>query len=201
MPKQTFHNLPKEKKKRILKGAKEAFSESHYNEVTIDTIVKNSKISKGSFYQYFYDKDDLFKYMFQDIGIEKNNELLDEINKSEDLSFSEMMIKVIARAEKYENKDEETIGLKDRFLIECPQEIKREILMDVMPKSMELFRKIIEIYVDKGDFRQDFDINTAAFIFTSAVLNLDKYELDRGENHGDVLRKICELVETGMKKC
>src|SRR6056297_1592353 len=162
MPKKTFYNLPQEKKKRILKGSKEAFSQCHYNEVTIDTIVNNAKISKGSFYQYFHDKDDLFKYMFQDIGIEKNNELMDEISKSVDLSFSDMIIKVIARAERYDNKDEEIKGLKDRFLVECPQEVRREILMDVMPKSMDLFRKIIEIYVDRGDFRNDFNLDTAA---------------------------------------
>ena len=200
MPKQTFYNLPEEKKKRIVIGAKKAFSEKHYNEVTIDTIVNYSKISKGSFYQYFYDKDDLFKYIFHDIGIEKNKELLDEINKSEDLSFSEMMTKVITRAESYENKDEETIDLKERFLVECPQEVKREILMDVMPKSMELFRKIIGIYIDRGDFRRDFDLNMASFIFTSVVLNIDKYELNKGENHREVLKKICDLVELGMKR-
>ncbi len=201
MPKQTFYNLNQEKRKRIVNGAKEAFSEKHYNEVTIDTIVNNAKISKGSFYQYFHDKDDLFKYMFHDIGIEKNNELIDEINKRSDLSFSDMMLKVIARAERYEKKDEETIGLKDRFLVECPQEVKREILMDLMPKSMELFSKIIEIYVARGDFRKDFDLNTAAFIFTSVVLNIDKYEINGEKNHGEVLKNICDLVETGMKKC
>jgi len=200
MPKHTFYNLPEEKKERIVKGAKEAFSEKHYNDVTIDTIVENAKISKGSFYQYFNDKDDLFKYMFHDIGIEKNNELLDEINKSTDLSFSEMMIKVIARGERYENKDKETIGLKNRFLVECPQEIKREILMDLMPKSMDLFRRIIEIYIKRGNFRKDFNLNIAAFIFTSAVLNIDKYELDDENDHCEVLKKICDLVEIGMKK-
>ena len=200
MPKQTFYNLPEEKKKRIVMGAKKAFSEKHYNEVTIDTIVNYSKISKGSFYQYFYDKDDLFKYIFHDIGIEKNKELLDEINKSEDLSFSEMMTKVITRAESYENKDEETIDLKERFLVECPQEVKREILMDVMPKSMELFRKIIGIYIDRGDFRRDFDLNMASFIFTSVVLNVDKYELNKVENLREILKKICDLVELGMKR-
>src|SRR6056297_54185 len=200
MPKQTFYNLPEEKKKRIVIGAKKAFSEKHYNEVTIDTIVNYSEISKGSFYKYFYDKDDLFKYIFHDIGIEKNKELLDEINKSEDLSFSEMMTKVITRAESYENKDNETIDLKERFLVECPQEVKREILMDVMPKSMELFRKIIGIYIDRGDFRRDFDLNMASFIFTSVVLNIDKYELNKGENHREVLKKICDLVELGMKR-
>ncbi|MDW7667329.1 MAG: TetR/AcrR family transcriptional regulator [Bacillota bacterium] len=201
MPKKTFHNLTQEKRKRIVNGAKEAFSEKHYNEVTIDTIVNNARISKGSFYQYFNDKDDLFKYMFHDIGIEKNNELIDEINKSSDLSFSDMMLKVIARAERYENKDKETIGLKNRFLVECPQEVKREILMDLMPKSMDLFSRIIEIYIDRGDFRKDFDLNTAAFIFTSVVLNIDKYELNNEKNHGEVLKNICDLVETGMKKC
>ena len=63
MPKQTFFNLPKEKRDRIIAAAKEVFSKNSYEEASINQIVKLARIPRGSFYQYFEDKDDLYGYL------------------------------------------------------------------------------------------------------------------------------------------
>lgn len=63
MPSQTFYNLPDPKKKRIVAGAMKEFSEKSLNEASISSIVKNAEISRGSFYQYFDDKKDLYFYL------------------------------------------------------------------------------------------------------------------------------------------
>lgn len=200
MPKSTFYNLPYEKRKKIIEGAKKAFSQKHYNKVTINSIIQYAQIPKGSFYQYFDNKDDLFKHIFQDIGIDKKNQLIDEINKSHNLKFSDLMIRVIARSNQFETRDKTLIDLKDRFLKECPQELKNEILFKLMPKTMDLFHSIISIYMKTGEFRDDFNIKTAAFILTSTVLNIDKYNLEKENNHGEVFKNVCDLLEIGMRK-
>lgn len=200
MPKDTFFNLPQEKKNRIIKGAKEAFSKKHYNEVSIDLIVKLSEIPKGSFYQYFINKDDLFKYVFRDIGIDKNKVLLDEIGKSKNLKFSQLIVQLIARSNQFENQDEIMIGLKKRFLNECPQELRNEILEDVMPQTVDFFEKIISKYIESGEFRDDFNVKAAVFIFTSSLLNIDKYKLENENDYGELLKDICDILEIGMKK-
>ncbi len=200
MPKSTFLNLAPEKRSRIIAGAKEAFSKKHYYEVTVDSIVEFSKIPKGSFYQYFINKDDLFKYIFWDIGIDKNKELLDEIEKSKNIKFSDLIIQLITRSNKFENQDEVMIGLKERFLNECPQELRNEILLDVMPQTIEFFEKIISKFIKSGEFRDDSNVKAAVFIFTSSILNLDKYKLENENDHGELLKNICEILETGLKK-
>lgn len=68
MPKDTFLNLSEEKRNRIIDSAVLEFFKAHYNKVTIDSIVNWAGISKGSFYQYFENKDDLYKYLFGEIG-------------------------------------------------------------------------------------------------------------------------------------
>lgn len=199
MPKDTFLNLPQEKQTRIIEAAKKAFSESHYNKVTIDTIVKYAKIPKGSFYQYFTNKDDLFKFIFEGIGNDKYDELLNEIQSSSHMAFSDLIVQLIIRANQFENKDEVMIGLKDRFLNECSQEVKEEILLEVMPKSMKLFENIISIYIKNGEIRKDINIRTTAFMITSTVLNIDKYVLEDENNHGEVLRNAIEILFCGIK--
>lgn len=62
MPKKTFLNLPKEKQKRLLDAAYKEFSKVPIDEASINAIVHDADISRGSFYQYFDDKDDLYSY-------------------------------------------------------------------------------------------------------------------------------------------
>lgn len=62
MPKKTFYNLPEEKRKKILDAACSEFLRVPYEEVSINQIIKIAQIPRGSFYQYFDDKDDLFDY-------------------------------------------------------------------------------------------------------------------------------------------
>jgi len=71
MPKETFFNLPVYKQETILKAAVQEFSESRYSEASINKIVKASSISRGSFYQYFLDKGDVFDYIVEGIRRDK----------------------------------------------------------------------------------------------------------------------------------
>ncbi|MDN6397966.1 MAG: TetR/AcrR family transcriptional regulator, partial [Alkalibacterium sp.] len=50
MPTQTFFNLSEEKRERLIAGAMKEFSAKPLNEASISNIVKNSEISRGSFY-------------------------------------------------------------------------------------------------------------------------------------------------------
>jgi AcrR family transcriptional regulator len=71
VPKQTFLNLPEEKRQVIVDAAIEEFAEFGFEASSINRIVANSGISKGSFYQYFEDKMDVFKYLVDVIAKEK----------------------------------------------------------------------------------------------------------------------------------
>lgn len=65
MPNATFFRLPQEKQERLLQAAQEEFTRVNFAEASINRIVKEAKIPRGSFYQYFADKDDLFYYMLE----------------------------------------------------------------------------------------------------------------------------------------
>lgn len=65
MPKETFHNLDADKQERIMLAARKEFSAHPLQEASIAKIIKMAGISRGSFYQYFEDKEDLYYYFFQ----------------------------------------------------------------------------------------------------------------------------------------
>lgn len=65
IPKQTFFNLDVEKRNLIVRSALEEFSTKTYNEASVNSIVEKSGISKGSLYQYFQDKKDIYLYLIE----------------------------------------------------------------------------------------------------------------------------------------
>ncbi|MDT2850063.1 TetR/AcrR family transcriptional regulator [Vagococcus carniphilus] len=64
MPTATFFRLEEEKQEKIIRAAKKEFSEVPIHEASIANIIKNAEIPRGSFYQYFTGKEDLFYYLF-----------------------------------------------------------------------------------------------------------------------------------------
>ena len=65
MPTKTFFNLPEAKRQRLMDAVWEEFSTYPYAEASINRIIQAADISRGSFYQYFSGKQDVFSYLLQ----------------------------------------------------------------------------------------------------------------------------------------
>lgn len=63
MPSDTFFRLPAEKRQRLIDAAWDEFTQTRFADVSINKIIQNARIPRGSFYQYFEDKTDLFSYL------------------------------------------------------------------------------------------------------------------------------------------
>ena len=63
MPSDTFFRLPESKRERLMDAAWEEFTAVRCSDASINKIIRSAGIPRGSFYQYFTDKDDLFLYL------------------------------------------------------------------------------------------------------------------------------------------
>lgn len=81
MPTNTFLNLSEEKKSKIIDAAKKEFERVPIEQVSIKNIVENAEIARGSFYQYFENKEDLFEYIMCDKIGNIQNKLMKIIEK------------------------------------------------------------------------------------------------------------------------
>ncbi len=63
MPSQRFMRLPQEKQTVIWEAAVHEFADQPYDKVSINQIIKQAGISRGSFYTYFEDKRDLLLFI------------------------------------------------------------------------------------------------------------------------------------------
>jgi len=56
----TMADRATEKRRDIMRAAEELFADRRYHEVTLDAVARIARVSKGTIYNYFSDKQDLF---------------------------------------------------------------------------------------------------------------------------------------------
>ena len=82
MIKSTFLNLSESKKQRVISAIIDEFAREDTNRVSINNIIEQANISRGSFYQYFDDKMDLVEVVFHYYA----EQCVSEISKVIDIS-------------------------------------------------------------------------------------------------------------------
>ena len=65
MPTQTFFNLPEDKRERIFQAAANEFAQRNIEAAKLSNIVAAAKIPRGSIYQYFNDKEDIYIHVVE----------------------------------------------------------------------------------------------------------------------------------------
>ena len=107
MAKQTFLNLPDEKKEKIIKALKKEFSRASLKDSLVSNIIKDAQIPRGSFYQYFDDIEDSFYFIVDEYSKKIKKFLLDSITKNKgDIisSYRDLYIYILDMIEDEENK-------------------------------------------------------------------------------------------------
>jgi len=61
----TFRHLPADKQERVLDAALAEFADQGYQGASLNRLVAQAGIAKGSLYQYFPNKEGVFYYVFQ----------------------------------------------------------------------------------------------------------------------------------------
>ncbi|MEO2075994.1 MAG: TetR family transcriptional regulator [Bacillus sp. (in: firmicutes)] len=115
MPKQTFFHLPKDKQDTLIQAAKKEFSRAPLHEASIANIIKDAGIPRGSFYQYFEDKEDLFYYLLSQLS-QKNNEQFISTLKEKEGDLFETFIDSFQRMTHNHTSQENKTFFKNAFL-------------------------------------------------------------------------------------
>lgn len=67
MPTSTFFNLPVAKREKLINAVKQELARVPFDQVSINRIVNDAQISRGSYYQYFNDKEDMLEFILQSV--------------------------------------------------------------------------------------------------------------------------------------
>ncbi|WP_042227711.1 TetR/AcrR family transcriptional regulator [Paenibacillus popilliae] len=81
MPKQTFFNLSEDKRRKLVNAIKEEFSRVPLHEASVANIVQTAGIPRGSFYQYFEDKEEAFYFLLEQYAKDNQETFIASLKK------------------------------------------------------------------------------------------------------------------------
>jgi AcrR family transcriptional regulator len=84
MPTDTFFRLPEERRERLVNQAIAEFSDRTYTEASLSQIALRARIPKGSVYQYFEDKLDLYRWLLTEEAPRRKREFLGAASREGD---------------------------------------------------------------------------------------------------------------------
>ena len=161
---ETFLRLPEEKKNRFLDAAWEEFTNVSYADASINKIVSRARVPRGSFYQYFTDKQELFFFLLSGMlkhFYEEYNRMLDncqgDIFQTQLHCFDRVVVK--RQLTPLFAKGLEIMQLNPMFLMEII--VKKEMAYNVWESARE--------HIDHGMFR-DTETEKQAFVMSLVTL-------------------------------
>lgn len=178
MPKETFKNLPEDKKNYIIQVAIDEFYEYGYELASISRIVKLSGIAKGSFYQYFEGKEDLFKHIITIASERKLNYLNDIIADSDNINFFDLLKGIFMGSLEFQKDNLKLAGVIDSFLKSANHEIKEIIMGNSVKSSNSFIEKLLHQEIARKEIRSDLNISFTAHIITGIAVSLSDYLRD-----------------------
>lgn len=174
MPKQTFFNLPEDKKERIINISIDEFARYYYHKASITRIVNSAGIAKGSFYQYFENKKDLFKYIVQKIGEKKLKYLAPILSNINNMDFFEVVRQLYIAAINFAMENPKLQSIGDSFTKDNDIKLKEEIIGSTKPKSNDIFISLIKKGIEKGEINPNIDIQLTASIITNLSVMINE---------------------------
>jgi AcrR family transcriptional regulator len=200
LPKQTFFNLPEDKRQAIIDIAIEEFANNDYNSASVSRIVAEAGIAKGSFYQYFDDKKELYLYLI-DLGSQEKAKFL-ETHPPPDTQMGTFAYLrwLFGMGVRFEVTNSQLAKVSYRAYA-SDRPFFDEAMQQAEEQASTFARQLLLQGIANGDLRADMDVESAVFLFNLIILELGKYILARLDiNPADLDEKGSTLFESPEAK-
>lgn len=178
MPKETFLNLPEDKRRRILDVAIEAFAESNYRNVSISRLVAQAGIAKGSFYQYFEDKKDLYLYLLELAAEEKLAFLQAQEPPDPEMDIFAYLRWLYEGGARFQFSHPRLSQVGYRALYtDAP--FREELLQQMQSVATGFYRRLLEQGIERGDIDPQVDAGMAAFVLGTLLNEFGNYLIEQ----------------------
>lgn len=177
MPKPTFFNLPEEKRKKIIAISLVEFARYDFKRASLSRIVETLDIAKGSMYQYFHNKQDLYFYLMELASAEKLSHIAAKVDVvgGEDDDFFSLYGRVLLEGTIYDF----THPTQALLLLNGINEPDSRELGRISDKLIDSSRDFLETYVrrgiERGEIRKDLDPLLIVLTVNQASLGLKEY--------------------------
>jgi AcrR family transcriptional regulator len=203
--------LPEEKRRTIVDAAVDEFAEYGFESASINRIVANSEISKGSFYQYFEDKMDVFKYLVDVIAKEKAEYYRGKHPPSTNLDTFGYFRWLVKTGMEFNSSNPRLVQAVSRVLL-ADGLYYGEDFAEYHKMSRDGITMMIKQAIDNGELDPSVDVELAVIIMQTWTQAISTYVLNEGIKQKDTMKwlrsaktqekidKFLYVMEYGLRK-
>lgn len=177
-----FKKLKEEKQRQIIDAALKEFAKNGFDRASTNKIVKDAKISKGSLFNYFNSKKELYIYLLDySMGVVEG--LYDKVDLDERDIFKKIGNFGIQKLKIYK-KSPHVLDFLASVKLEESKDVK-DIIDEKIPLMYD--RGLKEIYrdIDYSKFRDDIDVEKAIEILNWTMFGFGEKIIRRINNFED----------------
>lgn len=189
MPKETFFNLPGKKREQFIEETLKEFSSHSYQTASINRIIRNLGIARGSVYQYFNDKLHLWLYI-QEYSQNIKLSYLKSVKREEYKTFWDYYRQLFIRGIDFDIEQ----PLCSRFLYNLGFRENCQILRPYLNNWKKIGKSFLEEMIEKeklnGQINKDVPTDIIAHFLVTASVSIaelleEKYKVDIDKNIQD----------------
>lgn len=198
MPNTAFFNLSEDKRNLIISVSIDEFASANYDTASINQICKKSNIAKGSFYQYFTDKLDIYIYIMTLAIEEKVNFFTTILENFKTLTLLEQIRLLFIKGIEFAKKNPQYAALGEQFLKESNEHAKQAVIKEGEKRSDIIFAQMIDYAKLKGEINSEVDTLALSMMLQSLNKTVNEYILNKygGTNHINFSEDTNELVDS-----
>lgn len=175
MPKETFLNLPAEKRASIENIAIKEFGDYGFDLASVNRIVSGAGIAKGSFYQYFEDKKDLFMYLLNQTMEKKMAYLSPIAFEPHAHDFFTLLRELFLSGLRFAMDNPERAKIGDWLMKNQEHEIFIEMMGESASVSNNFYLAMLKEAEEKGEVRKGLDLEYIGAMLTNLSVSLVNY--------------------------
>jgi len=198
----TFTKLAAGKQDRILDAAIDEFSRWGYEKASINRMVGRLGIAKGSIFQYFGSKKNLYFHIFEHAVSLVRRRLKRVKAETEGDDFFVRLAKSLQAGIQFIRHHPRIYQIYLKMLFQEDFPFRADLLRTIRLFSMDYLRPMIETGIRRGELRRDLDPEMAAF-FLDAVLDrfLQAYCVAYMDSGLGLFQANEEVIEARIEDC
>ncbi len=207
MPKETFYNLPEDKQETIIQALLEEFSDYSFAEASVSGIIDRAEIPRGSFYQYFSDLEDAYRFIIKQIAEKKVEYFNQRMADYTELHTMDLLKKLYQLGIEFMQNNPQFAAVGNNFLKEDKQ-LKNKVYDKYQDLSLQFYRKLIQRGWARDEIDGSLDLEvTSGFLFQLNVYLMNYYvdhyggekPLANMNQYLSLVEEMMYILETGIK--
>lgn len=201
MPKSTFYNLPKEKRDHIFHRAVQEFASHPYEQASLSEIVSRAEIAKGSMYQYFQDKKDLYRYVVGKVYQHKRDFLQPVLDQKDNVDFFQFASLYYQCSWQFARAYPEYHRVAVNFWESRDASLREEILRKKQVRNTE-FIDMLEQGCQSQIIAPEADKEAAWFVYHAVAKSLIDNFLTTEvstDSHANFINSVLSILELGLR--